>query len=167
MNNEEILIDNVATQFKKRNTMNKLTKFLSILALGCTCFAAANAQDYYTDEADRTQRDPLSCTSIMVGKKASADGSVITSHTCDSWYRTWMTVRPAADYKEGEMENIYDGRMHTEWVEDMSKVVVKGQIPQVSQTYRVLDTSYPCLNEKQLGMGETTISGRDTLRNKN
>ena len=167
MNNEEILIDNVATQFKKRNTMNKLTKFLSILALGCTCFAAANAQDYYTDEADRTQRDPLSCTSIMVGKKASADGSVITSHTCDSWYRTWMTVRPAADYKEGEMENIYDGRMHTEWVEDMSKVVVKGQIPQVSHTYRLLDTSYPCLNEKQLGMGETTISGRDTLRNKN
>ena len=147
--------------------MNKLTKFLSILALGCTCFAAANAQDYYTDEADRTQRDPLSCTSIMVGKKASADGSVITSHTCDSWYRTWMTVRPAADYKEGEMENIYDGRMHTEWVEDMSKVVVKGQIPQVSHTYRLLDTSYPCLNEKQLGMGETTISGRDTLRNKN
>ena len=147
--------------------MNKLTKFLSILALGCTCFAAANAQDYYTDEADRTQRDPLSCTSIMVGKKASADGSVITSHTCDSWYRTWMTMRPAADYKEGEMENIYDGRMHTEWVEDMSKVVVKGQIPQVSHTYRLLDTSYPCLNEKQLGMGETTISGRDTLRNKN
>ena len=147
--------------------MNKLTKLLSILALGCTCFAAANAQDYYTDEADRTQRDPLSCTSIMVGKKASADGSVITSHTCDSWYRTWMTVRPAADYKEGEMENIYDGRMHTEWVEDMSKVVVKGQIPQVSHTYRLLDTSYPCLNEKQLGMGETTISGRDTLRNKN
>ena len=147
--------------------MNNLTKFLSILAIGCTCFAAANAQDYYTDEADRTQRDPLSCTSIMVGKKASADGSVITSHTCDSWYRTWMTVRPAADYKEGEMENIYDGRMHTEWVEDMSKVVVKGQIPQVSHTYRLLDTSYPCLNEKQLGMGETTISGRDTLRNKN
>lgn len=147
--------------------MNKLTKFLSILALGCSCFVTANAQDYYTDEADRTQRDPLSCTSIMVGKKASADGSVITSHTCDSWYRTWMTVRPAADYKEGEMENIYDGRMHTEWVEDMSKVVVKGQIPQVSHTYRLLDTSYPCLNEKQLGMGETTISGRDTLRNKN
>ena len=147
--------------------MNKLTKFLLVLALGCSCFATANAQDYYTDEADRTQRDPLSCTSIMVGKKASADGSVITSHTCDSWYRTWMTVRPAADYKEGEMENIYDGRMHTEWVEDMSKVVVKGQIPQVSHTYRVLDTSYPCLNEKQLGMGETTISGRDTLRNKN
>ncbi|MBQ1723602.1 MAG: C69 family dipeptidase, partial [Muribaculaceae bacterium] len=30
----------------------------------------------------------MSCTSIMVGKRASTDGSVMTSHTCDSWYRT-------------------------------------------------------------------------------
>ncbi len=27
---------------------------------------------------------PDGCTSIMVGKKASIDGSVMTSHTCDS-----------------------------------------------------------------------------------
>ena len=33
-----------------------------------------------------------SCTSIMVGKKASTDGSVITSHTCDGRYRTWLQV---------------------------------------------------------------------------
>jgi hypothetical protein len=39
-----------------------------------------NAQD-----ADRMTE---SCTSIMVGKLASADGSVITSHTCDARYRT-------------------------------------------------------------------------------
>ena len=31
-----------------------------------------------------------SCTSIMVGRKASVDGSVITSHTCDGRYRTWV-----------------------------------------------------------------------------
>ena len=43
-----------------------------------------------------------SCTSIMVGKRASTDGSVITSHTCDGRYRTWMTVEPAADHKKGE-----------------------------------------------------------------
>ena len=28
--------------------------------------------------------DALGCTSIMVGRKASADGSVMTSHTCRS-----------------------------------------------------------------------------------
>ena len=38
--------------------------------------------------------NPESCTSIMVGKKASADGSVMTSHTCDSNYRTWMSYLP-------------------------------------------------------------------------
>ena len=38
--------------------------------------------------------NPESCTSIMVGKKASADGSVMTSHTCDSNYRTWMDIVP-------------------------------------------------------------------------
>ena len=31
------------------------------------------------------------CTSIMVGKKASRDGSVLTSHTCDS-HRTGSDI---------------------------------------------------------------------------
>ena len=39
------------------------------------------------------------CTSIMVGKNATTDGSVITSHTCDGRYRTWMRWEPAADHK--------------------------------------------------------------------
>lgn len=143
--------------------MKKLVSLLALCCLGCVSLQAQN--DYFNN--DNSQRDLLSCTSIMVGKKASADGSVITSHTCDSWYRTWLTVRPAADYKEGTMEDIFDGRMHTEFAEDKSNVMLKGQIPQVKHTYRVLDTSYPCLNEMQLGMGETTISGRDTLQNKN
>lgn len=118
-----------------------------------------------TTAQENIERDPLSCTSIMVGKKASKDGSVITSHTCDSWYRTWLDIKPAKDQKDSLMD-VYDGRMHTEWAEDMTNVKVKGQIPQVKHTYRFLDTAYPCLNEKQLGIGETTISGRDTLQNK-
>ncbi len=108
----------------------------------------------------------LSCTSIMVGKKASADGSVMTSHTCDSWYRTWMEVVAAKDHPAGSTTTIYDGRMHTQSALDSTKMYRKGYIPQVSHTYRYLDTAYPCMNEKQLAIGETTISGRDTLRNK-
>lgn len=56
--------------------------------------------------------------------------------------------------------------MHTEFPEDQTNLTVKGKIPQVRNTYAFLDTSYPCMNEKQLAMGETTISGRDTLQNK-
>lgn len=106
------------------------------------------------------------CTSIMVGKNASTDGSVMTSHTCDSWYRTWMSIEPARDYPRDTIMSIYEGRMHTEHQKDMSGVKERGTIPQAKHTYRFLDTAYPCLNEKQLAMGETTISGRDTLQNK-
>ena len=117
------------------------------------------------DEETMKGMQRMSCTSIMVGKNASVDGSVITSHTCDSWYRTWMQVVPAKDYKKDTVTAIYDGRMHTQSALDSTKMYRKGVIPQVRHTYRYLDTAYPCLNEKQLGIGETTISGRDTLKN--
>lgn len=116
---------------------------------------------------NNTERDPESCTSIMVGKLASTDGSVITSHTCDSWYRTWSQIIPAKDYERDTVMNIYDGRMHTETYTDMTNAKIKGQIPQVRHTYSIFDTAYPCANEKQLGIGETTISGRRELRNPN
>ena len=45
--------------------------------LMCLCFAAG-AQN---QEIPEPVLNPESCTSIMVGKKASTDGSVITSHT--------------------------------------------------------------------------------------
>lgn len=107
------------------------------------------------------------CTSILAGNKATTDGSVITSHTCDSWYRTWMQWVPAADYARDTLIDVYEGRMHTEYPGSMDGVKVKGQIPQpAGHTYRYLDTAYPCLNEHQLGIGETTITGRDTLENK-
>jgi dipeptidase len=111
-----------------------------------------NAQD-----ADRMTE---SCTSIMVGKLASADGSVITSHTCDARYRTWMTMTPARDYERDTVTAVYRERFHTHSPGDVTGMVQTGTIPQVRHTYRFLDTAYPCMNEKQLAMGETTISGR-------
>ena len=115
--------------------------------------------------AQNREKDLESCTSIMVGKKASTDGSVITSHTCDSWYRTWVAMTPAEDYERDTVMNIYDGRMHTEFAKDQTGMTVKGQIPQVKHTYKYFDTAYPCMNEKQLAMGETTIVGRRELQN--
>lgn len=105
------------------------------------------------------------CTSIMVGKDASADGSVMTSHTCDSWYRTWMQSVEPRDYPRDTLMSVYSGRMHTEYPGSTDGMKEKGSIPQVSHTFRFLDTAYPCLNEKQLAMGETTYSGLDTLVN--
>jgi dipeptidase len=47
----------------------------------------------------------------------------------------------------------------------MSKVTKKGEIPEAEATYAYLNTAYPCLNEKQLAIGETTIYGREELIN--
>ena len=109
--------------------------------------------------------DGQSCTSIMVGRKASTDGSVITSHTCDGRYRTWMQIEPAADYKKGAMHPVLRGTMHTAFRGDTTGVKLMGEIPQARHTYAYLNTAYPCLNEKQLAIGETTFGGPDTLVN--
>jgi len=139
----------------------KYTLLAAMLMAATLTSEAAQVDELAADDMKR-----LSCTSIMVGKRASADGSVITSHTCDSWYRTWMTMTAARDYERDTVTAIYDGRMHTQTPQDSTKMHRKGVIPQVRHTYRYLDTAYPCLNEKQLAMGETTIGGRDTLRNR-
>ncbi|MBR5093299.1 MAG: C69 family dipeptidase [Bacteroidales bacterium] len=107
-----------------------------------------------------------SCTSIMVGKRASTDGSVITSHTCDGRYRTWMYMEPAADHEAGAVHTVRRGTMHTAYRSDTTGVREVGTIPQVAHTYAYLNAAYPCLNEHQLAIGETTFSGPDTLVNK-
>ncbi|KWW31241.1 MAG: secreted peptidase [bacterium P3] len=109
--------------------------------------------------------DGQSCTSIMAGRKATVDGSVITSHTCDGRYRTWLSVEPAADYPEGAMMPVYKGTAHTVSRDDTTGVRLAGEIPQVRHTFAYLNTAYPCMNEKQLAIGETTFGGPDTLRN--
>ncbi|MBT4402121.1 MAG: peptidase, partial [Bacteroidetes bacterium] len=101
----------------------------------------------------------------MVGKKASTDGSVITSHSCDGNYRTWLTIEPHKYYDKGAMRKIEWGKLHTETPWDMRRVNVKGEIPQVKETYAYYNVAYPAMNEKQLAMGETTIGGKRDLRN--
>jgi dipeptidase len=107
-----------------------------------------------------------SCTSIMAGRKATDDGSVITAHTCDAYYRTWLQVVPAQKYKRDTTHRVYRGTMHTHTAWSMDKTEYAGEIKQADSTFSYLNTAYPCLNEKQLAIGETTISGRKELQNK-
>lgn len=107
------------------------------------------------------------CTTIMVGRRASTDGSVMTSHSCDGNYRTWLEIYPHQKFAPGATHSVYSGMLHTEEAWDMTKVTVKGEIPEVAETYAFLNTAYPCLNEKQLAIGETTIYGREELINAN
>ena len=105
------------------------------------------------------------CTTIMVGRLASTDGSVMTSHSCDGKYRTWLDIVPHHKFETGTMHPVYQGMMATEEAWDMTGVIKKGEIPEVAETFSFLNTAYPCLNEKQLAIGETTIYGRQELIN--
>ncbi|MGE5420219.1 MAG: dipeptidase [Chloroflexota bacterium] len=105
------------------------------------------------------------CTTIMVGRLASTDGSVMTSHTCDGNYRTWLEIYPGKKYEKGTMHPVCWGMLHTEQKGDMTNVTKKGEIPEAEQTFAYLNTAYPCMNEKQLAIGETTIYGRKELIN--
>ena len=91
-----------------------------------------------------------SCTSILVGKKASTDGSVITSHTCDGRYRTWVTIEKGQKYERDTVTAIYKGLLKTETPWDMRNVMRVGEIPQAKETFTFLNTGHPSMNEKQL-----------------
>lgn len=111
------------------------------------------------------QDEGWGCTSIMVGRLASDDGSVITCHTCDGNYRQWVNIVPRRQNKPGTMNKVYEGRMHTETPQDMRGVILKGEVPEVPETYAFLNTAYPALNEFGLAIGETTIGGKQELYN--
>ena len=83
--------------------MKKIISKLSLVALALTT-TMTFAQ---VDKSDWEGGFPEGCTSITVGKLASFDGSVITSHTDDSHRtRSWMDVVPAKKHKKGAMSPI-------------------------------------------------------------
>lgn len=90
------------------------------------------------------------CTSILVGKKASADGSVMCTYSIDSWGACHKMYRyEAGKHPSGTMRKIYDRDTR----------VYHGQIPEAPETYLVTGN----INEWQVAIGETTFEGRDEL----
>ncbi len=113
------------------------------------------------------ETEGMECTTVTVGKKASADGSVMTSHTDDSGRsRTNIKVEPAADHAPGEMVTLYKRTACPSGTAPMPSYcyVETGKIPQVAHTYQYLNTAYPCMNEHQLAIGESTFGGRKELK---
>jgi dipeptidase len=107
---------------------------------------------------------PDGCTTITVGKKAMADGSVVTSHTCDS-HRTrgWFDIQPARKHDRGAMVTMVKRMPEDSLAMPTYKYVPTGDIPQVEFTNGYLNTAYPCMNDHQLAVGESTFGGRKTL----
>lgn len=90
------------------------------------------------------------CTNFIVGKKASADGSVICSYNADDYgLFIGLCHYPAGKHEKGSVRKIYD------WDTN----VYHGQIPEAEVTYNVIGN----INEYQVSIGETTFGGREEL----
>lgn len=90
------------------------------------------------------------CTNFIVGKKASADGSVICTYNADD-YGLFINLchYPAGTHPKGAMRKIFN------W--DTNKY--QGVIPEAPQTYNVIGN----INEFQVSIAETTYGGREEM----
>lgn len=98
--------------------------------------------------------DAIACTNMLVGKKASVNGSTMISYNADShtlYGELYYT--PAADHAPGAMRKVI------EW--DTNKPL--GEIPQPAHTYRVVGN----VNEWQVTIAESTWGGRHNLSDEN
>lgn len=94
----------------------------------------------------------LACTNLIVGKKASADGSVMCTYNCDGFgFSGSLFYSPAGRHDKDELIAIHGwGPSH------------EGQyVKQVEYTYNVVGL----MNEKQVTIVETTFDGRLELVN--
>ena len=103
-----------------------------------------------------------SCTIIAVGKKASADGSVIVSQT-DNGDDCRIRIVPAMNFPKGSKAPVYWGIQRVDLPLDNYGEII-GYIPQAEHTYQYFHSAYSHMNEHQLAIGESTTSMRSELR---
>ena len=115
-------------------------KHILILALALLLQEKSFAQNDGRHPFDENYLE--SCTSITVGKKASSDGSVMTSHTCDSNFRTWLSLEKGREFAKGEKDTILWGTLHTEERFDKREIERRGVIPAPdSTTFKFLNVA--------------------------
>ena len=138
----------LATYLDNKLLKNKAMNIFRVLILGITfaLYSGINA---------------FSCTVIAVGKKASADGSVMISHT-DAGEDSRIFYVPGQTFKAGAKAAIYWG------IQDASLPLLNdgkilGYIPQVSKTYGYFHSAYSHINDHQLAIAESTTSQRTEL----
>ena len=96
--------------------------------------------------------EALACTNIIVGKAASADGSVMVTYNDDSYGKFgFLDFYPAAKHAPGDVRRIIS------WENGQ----YRGTIPEIAQTYNVVGN----INEYQVCICETTFGGRRELIN--
>ena len=120
----------------------------------------------------------LGCSTFLVGKDASSDGSLFVTHSDDGEGNpdARLSYVPPADHAPGSMRPVWpDLEDNPRYVGDhrgdtyLPGVSVPpdtpptepiGHIPQVPHTFGYSEGNYGIMNEHQLSIGESTCSGR-------
>lgn len=90
------------------------------------------------------------CTNLIVGKNASADGSVIVSYSADDFGSFgYLRHFAAGKHGKGSMRSVYNWETNN----------YAGEIEEAAETYNVIGN----MNEHQLTITETTFGGRPEL----
>lgn len=105
----------------------------------------------------------LACTTFGIGKDATADGSTIVTHTCDSTSddsRLWIIpeMKGGPDVRR---DIVMNGHAYGDWsnypeVKDYGAGIVMADMPQPNDTYQYLHGNYSFMNEHGVAMGEST-----------
>ncbi|MGZ5514011.1 MAG: dipeptidase [Candidatus Aminicenantales bacterium] len=113
------------------------------------------------------------CTVIMVGREASTDGSVMSTHAADCGVCdfTWRHV-PAADHKPAEKRRLYNIDQVRTWPPSEGgkwAMVLKDpttvEIPEAPHTYGYHHAVFGYMNDQQLAIAESTIGNVRKLSN--
>jgi dipeptidase len=128
--------------------MRKTKPFFQIALISCLAVILFSGNIQTSAPASSAARDK--CTTIIAGKNATADGSVILGHNED-WGGSFMPLR--WDHREkhqpGETLKVQDGQV----------------IPQVEETYAFIWSAADCngINELQVAVADDTGSCRKEL----
>lgn len=114
------------------------------------------------------------CTTIIAGRLATSDGSVMCTHSNDGAGTTdpRLVRVPAQDYANGRLRPVYwateEYPRYVGWDRHVAaytpvglqkEYAPIGYIPQVNHTFAYLEQTYGAINEHQVGIGESTCSG--------
>ena len=109
-----------------------------------------------------THREVLGCSTILVGKKATYDGSVLMSSSCDGDIMGLIYVMPAQKYPQGTKLPMYWNlprpKTHQEYLSNLRKGYdLVGYLP-VEETYRSIILAGNVENMTTGGMNEHGLS---------
>ena len=131
-------------------------RFALLLALACTACLVLRCD---------------SCTTLVAGRLATADGSTLAAHTDDGLTDPRIMHIPARSYAPNSVRPVYPSpEVYPRYVgyergafyhplpgQNLSQPL--GYIPQVQQTFAYLQGTYGIMNEYGLGIAESTCSG--------